>query len=121
MEKFIENPKKFYYGIGIIISSILVANLHVAVWPFIFVLSLPYIAEYIICCLADFIIYRKYKIAFKKILLKIKTKKKKETKEKKKTKKKTEKTEKKQKNKTVIKIVIALSIIIIAVINYNLY
>ena len=36
------------YGIGLIVISILIANLHVAVWPFMFVLYLPYIAEYII-------------------------------------------------------------------------
>ena len=47
---FIENflqTKKAYYGIGIIIVSILIANLHCAVWPFFFVIFLPYIAEYI--------------------------------------------------------------------------
>ena len=71
IEKFIENPKKFYYGVAIIISSILIANLHVAVWPFLFILSLPYIAEYFICCLADFIIYRKFDIFRKKLMLKI--------------------------------------------------
>ena len=62
IEKFIENPKKIYYAIGIILSSILIANLHVAVWPFLFVISLPYIAEYIIAILADIIIYRKFEI-----------------------------------------------------------
>ena len=70
IEKFLENPKKIYYGIGIILSSILIANLHVAVWPFIFVLCLPYIAEYIICWCADVVIYDKVIILYKKILLK---------------------------------------------------
>lgn len=70
IEKFLENPKKVYYGIGIILSSILIANLHVAVWPFIFVLCLPYIAEYIICWCADVVIYDKVIILYKKILLK---------------------------------------------------
>ena len=70
MEKFLENPKKVRYGIGIIISSILIANLHVAVWPFIFVLSLPYIAEYIISVFSDIIIYRKLFIIKNKIVLK---------------------------------------------------
>lgn len=69
MEKFLENPKKFYYGIGIILASILIANLHVAVWPFIFVLSLPYIAEYIIAIISDILIYQKVAIWYKKILL----------------------------------------------------
>ena len=71
IEKFIQNPKKFYYGIGIILFSILIANLHVAVWPFLFVISLPYIAEYLICILADIIIYRKINIAINKLKLKI--------------------------------------------------
>lgn len=71
IERFIENPKKIYYAIGIIISSILIANLHVAVWPFIFVLSLPYIAEYIICSISDIIIYQKIIILKKKISMKI--------------------------------------------------
>ena len=69
IERFIENPKKLYYGMGIIISSILIANLHVAVWPFLFVLSLPYIAEWIIACLADFIIFQKFWIFFDKLKL----------------------------------------------------
>ncbi len=71
MEKFLENPKKIGYGIAIILSSILIANLHVAVWPFIFVLSLPYIAEYIIALLADVVIYQKLLILYDKIALKV--------------------------------------------------
>ena len=47
IEKLIDTSQK-KYGIGLIIISILIANLHVAVWPFMFVLYLPYIAEYII-------------------------------------------------------------------------
>ena len=70
IEKFIENPKKIQYAIGIILSSILIANLHVAVWPFFFIISLPYIAEYVICLLADIIIYQKISILHKKHLLK---------------------------------------------------
>lgn len=70
IEKFIQNPKKIQYAIGIILSSILIANLHVAVWPFIFIISLPYIAEYIICLMSDIIIYREVTIFIKKILLK---------------------------------------------------
>ncbi len=62
--------KKKRYAIGIVGISILIANLHVAVWPFLFVLFLPYIAEYIIASLADVIIYRK--IGKKILELKIK-------------------------------------------------
>lgn len=66
IEKFIENPKKIGYAIGIVLSSILIANLHVAVWPFLFVIFLPYIAEYIIAILADAVIFRKIEIFQKK-------------------------------------------------------
>lgn len=58
IEMFLKGKKK-RYAIGIVGISILIANLHVAVWPFLFVLVLPYIAEYIIASLADVIIYRK--------------------------------------------------------------
>lgn len=52
MEKLINTSKK-RYGIGLIIISILIANVHVAVWPFMFVLYLPYIAEYIFAILQE--------------------------------------------------------------------
>lgn len=58
IEMFLKGKKK-RYAIGIVGFSTLIANLHVAVWPFLFVLFLPYIAEYIIVSLADVIIYRK--------------------------------------------------------------
>lgn len=58
IEKFIEN-RKIGYGIGLIIISILIANLHVATWPFFFVLFLPYIAEYLISLISDIITYKK--------------------------------------------------------------
>ncbi len=47
IEKFLERKKK-KYAIGLIIISIIIANIHVAVWPFFFVLFLPYIAEDIV-------------------------------------------------------------------------
>jgi len=62
IERFLENPKKIRYSFGIILSSILIANLHVAVWPFLFVICLPYIAEYFIAILSDIIIYRKFEV-----------------------------------------------------------
>ena len=58
IEKFLEN-KKIGYAIGLVLISLLIANLHVAVWPFMFVLFLPYIAEYLISVIADSIIYKK--------------------------------------------------------------
>lgn len=61
IEKFLQN-RKFVYAIGLMGIATLIANLHVATWPFFFVLFLPYIAEYFIAVLADTIIYRKIKI-----------------------------------------------------------
>lgn len=61
IEKFIEN-RKIGYGIGLILISTLIANLHVATWPFFFVLFLPYIGEYLIAVVSDIIIYKKCKI-----------------------------------------------------------
>ena len=58
IEKFLETKKR-RYAVGLIIIPILIANLHLAVFPFYFVLYLPYIAEYIISSFAESIIYRK--------------------------------------------------------------
>lgn len=58
IEKFIETKHKRYV-LGLIIIPIIIANLHVAVWPFYFILFLPYIGEYIIAILADTIVERK--------------------------------------------------------------
>ena len=52
IEKFLENKKK-RYAIGIILISIAIANLHCAVWPFFFVLFLPYVVEYVIFKIID--------------------------------------------------------------------
>ena len=52
IENFIETKKKGYL-IGLVLISIAIANLHVAVWPFFFVLFLPYIAEYIIAAIVE--------------------------------------------------------------------
>ena len=71
IEKFLESPKKIIYAISIIAISIFIANVHLAVWPLLFILSLPYIAEYILCIFADCLIYRKPYILLKKISKKI--------------------------------------------------
>src|SRR5574344_434945 len=52
IEKFLEKPKK-RYAVALIIIPILIANIHSAVFPFYFVLYLPYIAEYIIAVILD--------------------------------------------------------------------
>ena len=62
IESFIEKNKKRYL-VGLVIISIIIANVHVAVWPFFFVLFMPYVVEYIIACLKEQkIILRLYKI-----------------------------------------------------------
>jgi len=52
IESFLESKKKRYL-VAIVITSIIIANVHVAVWPFFFVLFLPYVAEYIIASILD--------------------------------------------------------------------
>ena len=74
IEKFIEN-RKIRYGIGLVIIALLIANLHVATWPFFFVLFLPYIAEYLLVVISDFIIYKKFKIFILKHKIKVSNKK----------------------------------------------
>lgn len=50
IEQFIATKKK-RYAIGLIIIPIIIANVHLAVWPFYFIPFLPYIAEYLIAVL----------------------------------------------------------------------
>ncbi len=52
LEKLLSSGKK-KYSILLILLSILLANIHAAVWPFYFVLFLPYIAENIIKIIQD--------------------------------------------------------------------
>ena len=47
MENFLETTKK-RYAFGILAIGVLIANIHAAVWPFTFILFLPYLAEYIL-------------------------------------------------------------------------
>ena len=70
IEKFLETKKK-RYAVGLIVIPILIANMHSAVFPFYFVLYLPYIAEYIIACISEVIIYRKIKLNLIKLKIKI--------------------------------------------------
>ncbi len=69
IEQFISTKKK-RYAIYLIIIPILIANLHCAVWPFYFVLYLPYVVEYMLAVLTDVQLY--YFIAIKWNELKIK-------------------------------------------------
>ena len=70
IEKFLETKKK-RYAVGLIIIPILIANMHAAVFPFYFVLYLPYIAEYIIACISEHIIYRKDETNLLKLKIKL--------------------------------------------------
>ena len=62
IERFL-GSKKIRYAIGLIILPAIIANVHLAVFPFYFVLFLPYIGEYVFAVLADLPnIIRKFKI-----------------------------------------------------------
>ena len=52
IEKFLDTKKK-RYAVGMVLISIAIANVHCAVWPFFFVIFLPYIAEYLIFTFID--------------------------------------------------------------------
>lgn len=52
IESFIEKPK-ITNGLALIIIPLLIANLHCAVFPFYFILFLPYIGEYVLLALED--------------------------------------------------------------------
>lgn len=58
IEMFLGTKKKRYVA-GLIIIPILIANVHVAVWPFYFILFLPYIGEYILAVVTDMIMEKK--------------------------------------------------------------
>ena len=58
VEMFLETMKKRYVA-GLIVIPIIIANIHVAVWPFYFILYLPYIGEYLIASITDAIMDRK--------------------------------------------------------------
>ena len=47
IESYLKNGKKKYLA-GLLLISLALCNIHVAVWPFYFILYLPYLAEYVI-------------------------------------------------------------------------
>ena len=65
IERFIETKKKRFL-IGLIIIPIVIANVHSAVWPFYFVLYLPYIAEYLLAWFSESNWYKKIVIRWNK-------------------------------------------------------
>ena len=106
IEQFLKTKKK-RYAIGLIAISILIANLHTAVWPFYFVIYLPYIAEYIIELIAEFILEGKSEIFFLKLQIKRTKNEEKKNNYENKLKQKVEKAEKikqKRKNKEIYKL-----------------
>lgn len=52
IESFLKSGRKRYLG-GLLLLSLILCNIHVAVWPFYFILFLPYLAEYIISCIVS--------------------------------------------------------------------
>ena len=52
IEMFLETKRK-RYAVGLIIIPIIIANVHLAVFPFYFVLYLPYVVEYMIYILSN--------------------------------------------------------------------
>lgn len=69
IEQFIKTKKK-RYAVYLVIIPILIANLHCAVWPFYFVLYLPYIAEYLLAVLSESYLYYVLKIKWNEHKLK---------------------------------------------------
>ena len=61
IEQFLQN-KKIINAVMLLLIQTIIANLHVAVWPFTFVLYLPYVAEYLIACLIEIVLYKKVPI-----------------------------------------------------------
>lgn len=47
IESFLKSGKKKYLG-GLLLLSLILCNIHVAVWPFFYILFLPYLGEYLI-------------------------------------------------------------------------
>ena len=63
IERFLESGKKKYLG-GLLILSLVLCNIHVAVWPFYFILYLPYLAEYLISLIVSKIKKKNKVVAF---------------------------------------------------------
>ena len=74
IEAFLGSKKKKYL-VGLIIIPIIIANIHLAVWPFYFVIFLPYIAEYLVILVLDSHFVIKTVINLKRYKIKILSKK----------------------------------------------
>ncbi len=69
IERFLETKKK-RYAAGLLIIPTLIANVHAAVFPFYFVLYLPYIGEFIVKKVLDFNIITKLLLEIDEINIK---------------------------------------------------
>lgn len=58
IETFLKNGKKKYL-LGLLLISLLLCNVHVAVWPFYFIIYLPYLAEYLVSIIVSKIKFKK--------------------------------------------------------------
>lgn len=67
IEKFMQGNRKKLYGTMIIFISLLIANIHVAVWPFLFILFLPHLSEQFIIWLYNLKIWNKLIVKFNDI------------------------------------------------------
>lgn len=70
IESYIENKKKIHL-VSLLIIPILIANLHCAVYPFYYVLFLPYLAEYFLIWFVDFDILSRINVYFYKLRMKL--------------------------------------------------
>ena len=70
IEKYLATYKKRYL-VPLIAIPILITNLHCAVFPFYFVLFMPYLAEYLIAVIVDLDLDRKLMRLFLKLRIKI--------------------------------------------------
>ena len=69
IEMFLETKKK-RYAVFLIIIPIIIANVHLAVWPFYFILYLPYVVEYIIALISESNIVKRLQIRWSKFRVK---------------------------------------------------
>lgn len=70
IEMFLETHKK-RYGVYLIIIPLIIANVHCAVFPFYFVLYMPYIAEFLLISFVDWDLDKKIQRLIVKGLLKV--------------------------------------------------
>lgn len=70
IEKFIEKPK-VRYGIELVLIPIIISNIHSAVFPFYFILYLPYLGEYVVASIIESHFFHKAYQLYLKTYIKI--------------------------------------------------